>query len=90
MNRTKRSALQAIKKPCERVCEVFEDDEYSSLSTVSVSYLYNARSSASYSRQRRHFKKTKYKPSAIAERRKPQPNSKRSFCDAFPLASLHG
>jgi len=70
---------QAIKKLCERACKVFKEEEYSSLSTISVSHLYNLRRSASYSRQRRHFEKTKSKPSTIAERRKPQPNKQPGY-----------
>lgn len=70
---------QAIKKLCERAHKIFEEDEYSNLSTISVSHLYNLRRSTSYSRQRRHFEKTKSKPSSIGERRKPQPNKQPGY-----------
>ena len=74
----------AVKKLCERACQkiataiavllVFGDKDYAVLSTISVSHLYNLRKSTTYSRQRRHFEKTKAKPSSIGERRKPEPN----------------
>lgn len=39
---------------------------------ISVSHLYNLRKSKTYRRHRRHFDKTRAKPSLIGERRKPQ------------------
>ncbi|MCY4532962.1 MAG: transposase family protein, partial [Gammaproteobacteria bacterium] len=62
------------KKLCERACQVFGDKDYAVLSTISVSHQYNLRKSTTYSRQRRHFEKTKAKPSSIGERRKPEPD----------------
>jgi len=70
---------QAMKKLCERACDVFDEDEYSNLATISVSHLYNLRRSTTYHRQRRHFEKTKSKASSIAERRKPQPNKQPGY-----------
>ena len=64
----------AIKKLCERACEVFGEAEYTALASISVSHLYNLRKSVPYTRHRRHFEKTRPKPSKIGERRKPQPN----------------
>ena len=69
----------AVKKLCERACEVFGQTEYSSLASISVSHLYNLRKSLSYTRQRRHFEKTRPKPSKIGERRKPQPNGQPGY-----------
>jgi transposase InsO family protein len=69
----------AIKKLCERACEVFGQTEYTSLASISVSHLYNLRKSTAYVRQRRHFEKTQPKPSKIGERRKPQPNGQPGY-----------
>jgi transposase InsO family protein len=44
-----------------------------------VSHLYNLRKSTTYSRQRRHFEKTRPQRSSIGERRKPQPNSQPGY-----------
>jgi len=70
---------QAIKKLCERACEVFGQSEYTALASVSVSHLYNLRKSITYCRQRRHFEKTRPKRSSIGERRKPQPNGQPGY-----------
>ncbi len=69
----------AIKKLCERACEVFGEAEYASLASISVSHLYNLRKSIAYTRHRRHFEKTQPKPSKIGERRKPQPHGKPGY-----------
>tara|TARA_B110000977_G_C11004043_1_gene465007 strand:- start:42 stop:1301 length:1260 start_codon:yes stop_codon:yes gene_type:complete len=70
---------QAVKKLCERACEVFDENEYTNLATISVSHLYNLRGSTTYHRQRWHFEKTKSRSSNIAERRKPQPNKQPGY-----------
>ncbi len=69
----------AIKKLCERACEVYGETEYASLASISVSHLYNLRKSTPYTRQRRHFEKTRPRPSKIGERRKPQPNGQPGY-----------
>jgi len=69
----------AVKKLCERACEVFGEAEYASLASISVSHLYNLRKSIAYTRHRRHFEKTRTRPSKIGERRKPQPNGKPGY-----------
>jgi transposase InsO family protein len=69
----------AIKKLCERACEVYGETDYAALATISVSHLYNLRKSTTYIRQRRHFEKTQPKPSKIGERRKPQPNGQPGY-----------
>ena len=69
----------AIKKLCERACEVFGETEYISLASISVSHLYNLRKSIAYTQLRRHFEKTQPKPSKIGERRKPQPHGKPGY-----------
>ena len=70
---------QAIKKLCERACAVFGQREYTTLASISVSHLYNLRKSLTYTRQRRHFEKTRPKRSSIAERRPPRPNGQPGY-----------
>lgn len=70
---------QAIKKLCERAWQLFGEEEYAALSSISIGHLYNLRKSTGYTRQRRHFTKTQPKSSNIAERRKPQPEEKPGF-----------
>jgi transposase InsO family protein len=69
----------AVKKLCERACEVFGQSEYTSLASISVSHLYNLRKSTPYTRQRRHFEKTRPQHSNIGERRKPRPDGKPGY-----------
>ena len=69
----------AVKKLCERACEVFGQTEYAALASISVSHLYNLRKSTTYTRQRRHFEKTQPRRSSIGERRKPRPNGRPGY-----------
>ena len=69
----------AVKKLCERAYEVFGQKEYASLASISISHLYNLRKSLAYTRQRRHFEKTRSKRSLIGERRKPRPNGRPGY-----------
>lgn len=69
----------AVKKLCERAYRVFGQTEYERLATISVSHLYNLRQTTTYTRQRRHFEKTRPKVSSIGERRKPRPNGKPGY-----------
>lgn len=69
----------AMKKLCERAYGLFGQGEYERLATISVSHLYNLRQSTTYTRQRRHFEKTRPKVSTIGERRKPRPNGKPGY-----------
>lgn len=69
----------ALKKLCERAYNVFNEDEFERLSTISVSHIYNLRKSTTYSRVRQHFEKTKPRASSIGERRKPQPEGKPGY-----------
>lgn len=69
----------AVKKLCERAYTVFNEEKYKRLSTISVSHLYNLRKSKTYARSRQYFEKTKPRQSAIAERRKPQPDGKPGY-----------
>lgn len=69
----------AIKKLCERANGVYGETEYENLATISVSHLYNLRKSTAYTRQRRHFEKTRPKRAKIGERRKPRPNGQPGY-----------
>ena len=69
----------AMKKLCERAYEVFGQEEYRRLATLSVSHLYNLRRSTGYMRQRTTWTKTRPKASPIGERRKPQPNNRPGY-----------
>lgn len=69
----------AAKKLCERACAVFGETDYARLAAISVSHLYNLRKSIPYTRQRRHFEKTRPTRSSIGERRKPQPNGQPGY-----------
>jgi len=70
----------AVKKLCERACEVFgQTEDTPALASISVSHLYNLRKSIPYTRHRRHFEKTQSKPSKIGDRRKPQPNGQPGY-----------
>ena len=60
-----------IKKLCERAYSIFDETEYKNIANISVSHLYNLRSSAGYQKQRRNFEKTKSRQVAIGDRRKP-------------------
>ncbi len=62
-----------IRKFCERAYQQ-GDSRYERLSVISISHIYNLRSSTAYQQQRRHFTKTQSKKSSIGERRKPTPN----------------
>lgn len=64
----------ATKKLCERAWQLFGLADYQRLAGISVAHLYNLRRARIYQRSRRHFEKTRAKPSTIGERRKPQPN----------------
>ena len=69
----------AVKKLLERSSEVFSDDRYQTLATISVSHLYNLRASKTYQLQRRSFEKTKPRHIAIGEKRKPHPNEQPGY-----------
>ena len=69
----------AIKKLCERAFQVFSQEEYASLASISVSHIYNLRKSRTYTRQRQYFAKTRSRASSIGERRKPRPNGRPGY-----------
>ncbi len=60
-----------IKKLCERAYSIFNEIEHENIASISVSHLYNLRSSSGYQKQRRTFEKTQSRQVAIGERRKP-------------------
>ena len=69
----------AIKKLCERACQLFGEAEYERLATISIGHLYNLRNSQGYRRQRRSVEKTRPTRSTIGERRKPHPAGQPGF-----------
>lgn len=70
---------QAIKKLCERADQIYGEDEYRSLSRISVSHLYNLRASQGYKKHRQVFTRTQSRQVNIGERRKPQPNGQPGY-----------
>jgi len=69
----------AVKKLCERACQLFGETEYQRLATISISHLYNLRQSPGYRHQRRSVEKTRPIRSPIGERRKPHPDAQPGF-----------
>ena len=69
----------AIKKLCERACQLFGETAYAQLASISISHLYNLRKSTGYLKQRRHVEKTQPTRSSIGERRKPYPAGQPGF-----------
>lgn len=64
-----------VKKLCERAYHDFDELAYERLSHISVSHIYNLRSSPDYKKNRCHYEKTKSpKGVYIGERRKPNNN----------------
>lgn len=69
----------ATKKLCQRALVLYGQQEYTRLAGISISHLYNLRKAKAYQRCRRHFEKTRSKPSVIGERRKPAPNGRPGY-----------
>ena len=69
----------AIKKLCERACQLFGQTVYTRLAGISIGHLYNLRKSTEYRRQRHAVEKTRPTRSRIGERRKPQPAGQPGF-----------
>jgi len=68
-----------IKTFCQREFKVFGNQQFSRLSGISVSHIYNLRKSKTYQRCRRTFSKTKSTPVNIGERCKPVSNGKPGY-----------
>lgn len=64
----------AIKEILRREAEVYGKKEYTNISKISVTHLYNLRKSLIYKKLAKKYEPTKPKVSNIGERRKPQPN----------------
>jgi transposase InsO family protein len=64
---------KAVRKLMQRALVVFGDRRYDRLAGISVSHIYNLRSSRSYINQSRTFTRTQSSLVAIGERRKPMP-----------------
>jgi hypothetical protein len=69
----------AIKKLMERAYHIYEQQEYHTLANISVSHLYNLRSSQAYQKQRKKLTKTQPRQIAIGKRRKPQSNGQPGY-----------
>ena len=67
------------KKLFERAYQVFHDNAYERLSTISVSHIYNLRKGTFYQRQRHHIDRTRRSAVCIGERRKPNPNGQPGY-----------
>lgn len=67
-----------VKKLCARALAQ-GDSRYERLALISASHIYNLRGSTSYQQRRRHFEKTRAKPSSIGERRKPSPEGRPGY-----------
>jgi len=69
-----------VKKLCERAYLHFGEEDYQRLSKISVSHIYNLRSSDEYKKHRYHYEKTKsVKAPHIGERRKPENDGKPGY-----------
>lgn len=69
----------ATKKIFEREFTVFGKAAFERLASISVGHLYNLRKSIGYTRQRRHFTKTKARSLTIGQRRKPTPEGQPGY-----------
>ena len=69
----------ATKKLMERAFEVFGEQGYERLATISVAHLYNLRKRSGYQRQRRGWTKTRPVSLPIGERRAPAPNNRPGY-----------
>lgn len=69
----------ATKRILEREYEVFGKSRYKRLAAISVAHLYNLRNSAGYRRQRIDYTATQPTPTAIGDRRKPEPKGQPGF-----------
>ena len=69
----------ATKKLFERAYQIYKDDGYERLSSISIAHIYNLRKSLFYQRQRRHFTKTQRTRVNLGERRKPNPQGQPGY-----------
>lgn len=69
----------ATKRILEREYEVFGKARYERLAAISVAHLYNLRNSAGYRRQRIDYTTTQPTPTAIGDRRKPEPKGQPGY-----------
>jgi hypothetical protein len=63
----------AVRRLLQRGLEVFQDIAYERLANISVSHIYNLRSTDAYRRHRAVYKPTQSTPVSIGERRCPDP-----------------
>ncbi len=69
----------AIKKLCERACQIFGEAAYERLAFISIGHVYNVRKSTPDLRQRRQVENTRPTRSRIGLRRKPHPAGQPGF-----------
>lgn len=69
----------AMRRICQREHEVFGKVEFERLAGISVSHLYNLRSSAAYRNQRVRKQGTQARQVSIGERRKPEPQGRPGY-----------
>ncbi len=69
----------AVKKLCERACQLFGETAYERLASISIAHVYNLRKATGYLRQRRSVEKTRPTRSSIGERRQPHPAGQPGF-----------
>lgn len=69
----------ALRHILRREYQVFGNPQYKTLATISVSHLYNLRSSERYQKHRTKFRSTQSRQIPIGERRKPDPKGKPGY-----------
>ncbi len=69
----------ATRRILEREFQVYGRKEFERLAGLSVAHLYNLRKRAVYQRRSLHLDKTRPKPSAIGERRQPEPRGRPGY-----------
>jgi hypothetical protein len=78
-NAHKRLSGPATKHLCKRMYQVYGDERFVRLQNISVSHIYNLRSTRQYTSQSLHFTKTNPVHIPIGERKKPRPNGRPGF-----------
>lgn len=76
----------ATKAILKRECEIFNHEEYQNISNISVSHIYNLRTTRQYVSHSLTFKKTNPIGCKIGERRKPEPEDRPGF---LRIDSIH-
>lgn len=69
----------ATRRILQREIELYGNQQYTRLATISVAHLYNLRKSQRYRERRLHYTKTRPTTVAIGERRKPTPRGRPGY-----------